>query len=188
MAKNLEKYWNEGVSFDAYLNNIDNKILYPTDISYTQYYQLNKKRIERLLNTYKIDEKQKAVFQEKNFSGKILIISEGWCGDAAQILPIIYRFFIETNDIRIIYRDQYPKLMDMFLNNGARSIPVVIFLDKNNNELFHWGPRPSYGNILFQKFKENATHYSKEDFQKELQIAYNKDKGYKIVEEILSKL
>ena len=76
----------------------------------------------------------------------------------------------------------------MFLTNGAKSIPIVIFLDEENNVLFHWGPRPEYGNVLLKKHKENPENYPKEEFQKDLQTAYNKDKGFAIIEEILKKL
>ncbi len=33
--------------------------------------------------------------------------------------------------------------MDRYLTNGSRSIPIVIALDEEFQELGHWGPRPA---------------------------------------------
>ena len=45
-------------------------------------------------------------------------------------------------ELRVILRDQHPEVMDRYLTNGSRSIPIVIALDEQFRELGHWGPRP----------------------------------------------
>jgi hypothetical protein len=45
-------------------------------------------------------------------------------------------------ELRVILRDQHPEVMDLYLTNGSRSIPIVIALDEQFRELGHWGPRP----------------------------------------------
>jgi hypothetical protein len=45
-------------------------------------------------------------------------------------------------ELRILERDQYPDVMNRYLTNGTRSIPMVIALDLEFRELGRWGPRP----------------------------------------------
>ena len=187
MEKNLTQYWEKAISFDAYMEHIKETIANPVNADYTEYYVLNARRIERLLKTYKADELQKEAFAAKNFKGKFLIITEGWCGDAAQSLPVIHQFFNDV-EIRYILRDTHPDLMDMFLTNGSKSIPIVIILDEQNNALGHWGPRPEFGNELLRRFKEHEATYPKEQFMQDVQTAYNKDKGHSIIAEVLDKI
>ena len=186
--ENLTQYWNNAITFEEYLSDINGVIEHPVNPDYTEYYVLNKRRIERLLKTYKAEEALKDVFNTKQFKGKFLVITEGWCGDAAQSLPVIHQFFKEKVEIKYIYRDANPELMDMFLTNGSKSIPIVIITDENNRVLNYWGPRPEFGNELLRRFKESQPEYSKDQFMQDMQTAYNKDKGNSIIAEILDKL
>ncbi len=76
---------------------------------------------------------------------KLLVIAEDWCGDASNTVPIIARLASQTPglELRILMRDRYPEVMDRYLTNGSRSIPIVIVLDESFIEIGHWGPRPS---------------------------------------------
>ena len=89
-------YWNRAITFEQYVKKIDDEILSESNLEFKPYYELNKKRMERILNTYRVKEAQMKQFEELHYSGKLLIITEGWCGDAAQSLPVIYRFFGEN--------------------------------------------------------------------------------------------
>ena len=76
---------------------------------------------------------------------KLLVIAEDWCGDASNTVPIIARLvdLAPGLELRVLPRDENPELMDQYLTNGARSIPIVIALDESFRELGHWGPRPT---------------------------------------------
>ncbi len=184
---NVTPYWNKAISLEEYLRDIDNAIAGNTNPEYTPFYELNKKRIERLLKTYQPSEEQKLLLQSKEFKGKVLIISEGWCGDAAQSVPVVYKFFSPVGEVKIIYRDTN-NLIDSYLTNGAKSIPVVLLLNESNDVVAQWGPRPAYGDELLKKFKTDPSEYPKEQFLQDLQVAYNKDKGNAIANELLSLL
>lgn len=75
---------------------------------------------------------------------KLLVIAEDWCGDASSTVPVLAKLAANTPgvELRIILRDQHPEVMDRYLTNGSRSIPIVIALDDEYRELGHWGPRP----------------------------------------------
>ena len=75
---------------------------------------------------------------------KLLVITEDWCGDGANTVPVIARWVDSSSgvELKLLRRDEHPDLMNRYLTNGARAIPIVIVLDENFNELGHWGPRP----------------------------------------------
>jgi thiol-disulfide isomerase/thioredoxin len=75
---------------------------------------------------------------------KLLVIAEDWCGDASSTIPVLARLAEAAPglELRLIRRDEHPELMNRYLTNGTRSIPIVIALDQHFREIGHWGPRP----------------------------------------------
>ncbi len=88
--------------------------------------------------------------EERKFFGGInqvrhvLMLAENWCGDVHRNSPLIARICeaMPNADLRVFFRDQALDLTDCFLNNGYRSIPVVVFFDKDWNEIARWIERP----------------------------------------------
>ncbi|MEJ2371494.1 MAG: thioredoxin family protein, partial [Gemmatimonadales bacterium] len=76
---------------------------------------------------------------------KLLVLAEDWCGDAANTVPVLARLAEELPnfELRIIKRDGSLEVMDRFLTNGTRSIPMAIILDETFEPVGTWGPRPS---------------------------------------------
>ena len=187
----MKKYWEEAISFEEYLNVNEERLNNPKDeeeASFAEYYELGKQRMERTLKTFKRDVKLAELLKSKKFNGKVLIISEPWCGDASATVPAVTKFFEETNEVKIFLRDSDTSLIDQFLTNGTQSIPIVLLLDENYNVINHWGPRPKYGQDLLKKFKENPDTYPKDDFYNDLQVYYAKNRGKDAIEEILELL
>ena len=90
----MSKYWQNSITFDAYIKETERRIAVqdPED-DHNEYYELGLQRMNRTLKTFKIDEEQLNVLKSKNFNGKILIISEPWCGDASATVPAVTKFF-----------------------------------------------------------------------------------------------
>ena len=114
---------------------------------------------------------------------KWLVISEAWCGDAAQNLPWIVKMAEANNKIslEIILRDENLDIMDEYLTNGGRSIPKLIAIDQQNEVIFDWGPRPQNVQSLYTSLKEQGHDYS--EISKQLHTWYAKDKGQSIQSE-----
>lgn len=76
---------------------------------------------------------------------RLLVISEDWCGDASNLVPVIARLAEASPrvDLRIVKRDENPDLMDAYLTDGSRSIPIVVVLDQDFRPVGRWGPRPA---------------------------------------------
>jgi len=139
---------------------------------------LNDKRMDRLDKTLKLSEETINSVQNLSNPFTFLVISEGWCGDTAQIVPILNKIasFSSKIDLKIVFRDENEALMDQFLTNGSRSIPKVIIVNTNNKVINSWGPRPSIATKMVLNYKEKHGVIDAE-FKKDLQIWYNKDKG-----------
>ncbi len=83
--------------------------------------------------------------ERKFFSGisqvrYVLMLAENWCGDVHRNSPLIAHIAeaMPNGELRVFFRDQNPDLRDTFLNNGYQSIPVVVFFDKDWNEIGRW--------------------------------------------------
>ncbi len=48
--------------------------------------------MNRMLKVFKPTDEDFKTLEAKKFNGKILIISEPWCGDASQLVPVLARF------------------------------------------------------------------------------------------------
>ncbi|WP_082422506.1 thioredoxin family protein [Aquimarina longa] len=158
--------------------------------SLTEYSNLNDRRMKRLDKTLKIEESIKESFVNANTKVVWIVLAEGWCGDAAQSLPMINKL-AELNtgiDLRIALRSDHSELMDNFLTNGGKAIPKLIVYNIENKEVIHsWGPRPSIATQMVNEYKSKHGGLDAE-FKQDLQVWYNKDKGKNIAADLLSLL
>lgn len=126
-----------------------------------------------------------------------LAITEGWCGDAAQVLPIINKMALLNPAVqfKLLYRDQHPELMDAFLTNGKRAIPVVVLVNPNTLEILgHWGPRPAelqnyvLGEVARIREVSDAKEHKRQmdEMHTQVQRWYAKDKTYSTQQEFLA--
>jgi len=154
------------------------------------YTLLNETRMNRLEKTLTITDEVSE--QLKNLKNQYiwLVISEGWCGDAAQLLPVFYKM-VQLSDkieMKIVFRDANAGLMDLFLTNGSKSIPKLIVLDKNTHEVIaDFGPRPKEAFDLVRNYKEKHGAID-ETIKTQLQLWYLHDKGFSTQQEILALL
>ena len=72
-------------------------------------------------------------------------LSEDWCGDAVNTIPVIQRLVERSPgiDFRLLSRDGNLDIMDAHLTGKSRSIPVVMMFDDQFREWGWWGPRPA---------------------------------------------
>lgn len=151
------------------------------------YSTLNESRLKRLDKTITVPEeislKLKGVEKEYIW----LVIAEGWCGDAAQILPILNKMASESTKIhlKIVLRDANDDLMSHFLTNGARAIPKLLIIDRELGKVCsHWGPRPKGASDLIINYKEQFGIVD-EEAKSQLQLWYLHDKGFSVQNEVV---
>lgn len=158
---------------------------------YLKYTELNFHRMKRLDKTSSINNELKEVLQKIKKPLVWLVLSEAWCGDAAQNLPLLNKMAEENPEnisLKIILRDENLAIMDKYLTNGGRSIPKLIILKKDTlGEIATWGPRPEPIQKLMQSLKTEGIKDYKIIAEK-VQRAYNEDKNNSIQAEFLQLL
>jgi hypothetical protein len=114
----------------------------------------------------------------------LLVIAEDWCGDASNTVPVVAKLVdsVPGLELRVILRDANPQVMDRYLTNGSRSIPVVIALDENFRELGHWGPRPTE---LQNWVMANRATMPKTELYPQVRKWYARDRGETTLREVL---
>jgi hypothetical protein len=114
----------------------------------------------------------------------LLVIAEDWCGDASNTVPVLAKWAEQTPGIalRIIRRDEHSEVMDRYLTRGARSIPIVIVLDREFHELGYWGPRPSELQAWVMAHRDSMP---KDERYKEIRRWYARDRGETTVREVV---
>jgi len=154
------------------------------------YSQLNETRMNRLDKTIEITPETEQFLKALDKEYIWLVLSEGWCGDAAQLLPIMNKMaqLSDNIELKIAFRDENPLLMNLFLTNGGKAIPKLLILEKETLHLVaDWGPRPDEAVRLIVDYKAKFGVVD-EIIKAELQMWYLHDKGISTQNEIVALL
>jgi hypothetical protein len=154
--------------------------------SLINYTKLNFSRMKRILKTTPIIDEVKNTIDCLNNKVTWIVLAESWCGDAAQNLPVFAKI-AEANPnitVRVLLRDENETVMNKYLTNGGKSIPKLICIDEDYNELGTWGPRPKFLQDWLYKEKANPT-MEMDDLKEQFQVWYTKDKGQTLQHEMI---
>ena len=193
MINTIKQALENSFSYADYRKKVTNLIAEGKSTGHTQsedllkYSELNETRMNRLQKTIEVTPETKSKLQNLDKKYIWLVLSEGWCGDAAQIVPVIHKMADVTDkvELKIALRDDNDALMQHFLTNGGKAIPKLIVLDAETLDVvLDWGPRPHGAKQLILDYK--ATHGVVDEPAKiELQKWYLHDKGISIQNEIV---
>lgn len=179
----MKSYIEKSRTFSEYLKLIDDLLAEGKTTGANQseamfnYGKLNRQRMKRLEKTIELNESLKEKAGSVSRKMIWLIITEGWCGDAAQNIPVIEKIAAESANVetRYVLRDENLELMDKYLSYGARSIPKLIALDAETlEEIGVWGPRPQAAMDYY--FEMKADGLEKPQMMENMQRWYNQDK------------
>ncbi len=151
------------------------------------YTELNIQRMKRLDKTTVLLDEWKIVFDTITEPLQWTVLAEAWCGDAAQIVPVMNKIVEASNgkiSMDILLRDENMELMDQYLTNGGRGIPKLICYNANHEALWNWGPRPKAAQDLINRLKADGKQM--EDIKTELHLWYTKDKTEQTQKELLA--
>ncbi|HSU13054.1 thioredoxin family protein [Longimicrobium sp.] len=118
---------------------------------------------------------------------KVLVISEDWCGDASNTVPVIARLAetLPNVEMRVVKRDEHPELMDRHLTSGSRSIPLAVVLRPDWSVAGQWGPRPSeLQDFVLREKKAELRPVG--DIYRDVRTWYARDRGETTIREILA--
>lgn len=156
---------NKGLAYQAYRDLVD-KLLAMGETTGTDnsaamlhYSKMNVQRMRRLDKNIVLNEAFLNVLENITSKYRLLVISEGWCGDAAQIIPLFEKIKQAAPahfELRFVLRDEHLELIDAHLTNGGRAIPILLILDAEGVVLNKWGPRPALLNPLIADWKKES--------------------------------
>lgn len=168
---------------------LDNKTTGPEQSEMlTTYTRLNVQRMQRIDKTVRLLPALQAAVAGLQQTYIWLIITEGWCGDAAQIVPVLEAVAKASGGhitTRYVLRDEHPDLIDRYLTNGSRSIPKLVVLNLDTLvEITHWGPRPAEAQTLLLELKaQGATH---DEYVEKIHAWYAQNKTQATQQELLA--
>lgn len=160
-------------------------------VKYAGYTQLNLVRMRRLAKTHKVSDAMAAFLDSGCCASQHwVVITESWCGDAVQLLPLV-RLWAERAGVGldVILRDGNDPVIDDFLTRGGRSIPIWVVANETGQVLGQWGPRPATAKKMVLDHRnapEPKPPYA--EFAAQVQLWYARDKGREIEHEALSVL
>jgi hypothetical protein len=185
--------WNQTLTYEDYHARHEAQATHPEtpanehDAYLQGYMRLNWQRVKRLEKTTHLTPKLQAAAEGLQRKLIWVVLSEAWCGDAAQNLPI-WALVAQQNPehitLRILLRDENLEVMDQYLTNGGRAIPKLVCLDAaTGHELGTWGPRPQAVQNLMHQLKAEGT-LSPDEVKEHIQRWYNDDKSQTLLAEI----
>ncbi|WP_411843562.1 thioredoxin family protein [Salinicoccus sp. HZC-1] len=126
----LDNWFDQAMSAETYINDMEK----------------HKENLENVYNNFAIPADEAFFRRLENKNLRAIVITEDWCGDAMMNTPILMRLAEKSHmEVRMLLRDSNLELMDQYLTNGkSRSIPIIIFIDENGEEVTHWGPRSEF--------------------------------------------
>ncbi|MEL7004310.1 MAG: thioredoxin family protein, partial [Bacteroidota bacterium] len=132
----------KGIPYDDYRKLIDDKfaIGQTTGVDHSEsmlnYTKLNIQRMNKWDKVTKLGDETVSLAEKLDRPQYWMLLTEGWCGDAAQCTPFIQKVasLNENIQLKIILRDENPEVMDAYLTEGGRSIPKLIILDAETLE------------------------------------------------------
>jgi len=192
----IKKHLDKTLSYSEYKVLVENLLKEGKSTGFTQneyylnYSKLGFSRMKRWEKTSELTAEQIQKIQKVTQKQTWLVITEGWCGDAAPVIPIMKKIADHNPliDFKLILRDENDELMSEFLTNGGKSIPKLIAFNLEEDKLlFTWGPRPKEAADLVAK--EKAEYGTlRDEFKIILQKWYNQDKGKNIAEDLVKSL
>ena len=174
----------QSYSYQEFFNKVESEVLQslPEEMNseekkFYEYKKLNLQRMKRIEKTFEVSKELKQTLLSINAHQRWVVLTEGWCGDSAQNLPAIAKMALVNPlvEFQIIERDKNLEIMDMYLTNGTRSIPILISFNAEGNELFRWGARPREAQQLVTRLKNEGMEH--DAFVEQLHLWYAKNKG-----------
>ena len=170
MGIDYESYWNQAFSWDEYLNR-----------------EVQQHR-DLWLGVWQRSRVPEWAAEAAAGAGdwKLLVISEDWCGDASNTVPVLAKLAERAPNLqmRVIKRDEHLPLMDAHLTHGSRSIPLAIVLRPDFTVAGTWGPRPSELQAFVLREKK-AGERPVADIYRDVRTWYARDRGETTIREVL---
>ncbi len=180
-----KEYLDKSIDYNQNKRQMGENLALSSDLKLQGFINLNQRRMHNVEMSYTISNEFELVV--KNIKQKIywLVVTEHWCGDSSQSLPVFNKIAELSKgkiEMRIVYRDQYPELLNVALSTFTRMMPKIIQLNSEYRVTGIWGPRPSGALRLMEKIRSD--HSTSASHDKELHDWYANDHQHSMESEI----
>ncbi len=144
--------------------------------SFTQYMDeatMNKPTMRQNFRETKVPDEEHGYFHWLSStltpgSIKILAISESWCGDCVENLPIVAKLasIYPCFELMVFSRDDNLEIMDKFLTLGKRTIPVFVFFHESGDEIGRFVERPKAASDFLLRERARLSTMSEKEEQR----------------------
>jgi hypothetical protein len=179
-------YWEKGIPYSEYLVRFEKEMKDGTATNHADKLPINWQRTSRINKHFVLDDESIESLNNLVYKRYWLVVTEHWCGDSAQVTPVIHKIAEASNgkiELKMIYRDPNLTLMDEHLTNNGRSIPKLIQLNDKFEVTGEYGPRPVLAQKLVVEMKSKPETSDK--YSEELHKWYAKDQQVQIQRELM---
>jgi hypothetical protein len=181
----------QSLSYEQYSQQVEQQVAQgiAANAEMLEYTKLNVQRIQRWNKTFQLSPEMQQALQQVKQPLHWVVLTEGWCGDAAQNLPAIVKMaeFSPQIQLHLFLRDNHLPMIDAYLTNGGRSIPKLICLNEDLQELGTWGPRPAPVQTQVMEFMKQP-NVDKMAFVEQIHKWYATDKQQTLQQEFITLL
>lgn len=184
------------VSYSAYMSDFETAVAEGRTSGSNQtdamlaYTKLNLSRMKRLNKTAVPGEELIKSVSDLPFEMTWLVLTEYWCGDAAQNIPFIAKTAEAAGnaELKLLFRDENLRYTERYLTNGARSIPkLVVYRDDTGEQIAVWGPRPDAVQQMVIDYKNSVDSKPSFDvFAAKIHAWYTSNKNKDLESELLA--
>jgi len=147
---NLNEAFDKGLEPASYLATMDH----------------HKDNSAHIYKTYQLPKDEHFFQGVKDKNIRVVVLAEVWCGHCMLNIPILLRLAEQTNmEVRILPRDENLELMDQYLTNGNRTIPIFIFIDEQGHEIAKWGPIAPRTKAFVDQHKDKVPAKDADDYE-----------------------
>lgn len=148
---NLNDWFDKGIEKEEYMATLDQ----------------HRDSFMKIYNNFKVPEQDKSLLKSKA-NLRVVVLAEVWCGHCMLNIPILLRLSEKANmPVRFILRDENLELMDKYLTNGNRTIPIFIFIDEDGKEVAKWGPMANTIREFTSKYRDQLPPKDSEKYDEE---------------------
>ncbi len=188
----VEQVLASGLTSDAYQKvmeqqaAVDPSTLEGMEAERAEFAKLNLHRVGRIQRTWRPSAELASLVSRIDRPQVWMVLTEPWCGDSAQCLPCL-EILAESHPeitIRYLLRDDNLEIMDRYLTNGKRGIPLLAAFDAEGVELFRWGSRPAEAQAIFDT--ATAEGLEKPAKLEKLHLFYGRNRGRALDAELVA--
>lgn len=180
-----ETHIKAGMSYEEYRSLLEQLLLGGKTTGENQssalvdYTRINVQRMNKLDKKVVLEEMLLMALRHLRSDWYWIVLTEAWCGDAAQNIPILSKIADASPRIqlKLLLRDEYPEIFNHYAHSRGASIPLLICLKQEDlSECGIWGPQPEPVQKMVMDYKTDSKE-TPEELMENIYCWYATDKG-----------